>query len=193
MQHHLNNEEHSVGISLSDLSVWCYSCESYVIDHNVDKFLNQIHIDKFGTTRNEQSKKRKEIIEIDSDSEQEDDEEVEEIEAPIDFCQGFVLPTEEEKVQALGERKNKIPPEYVAHASLFGPIPKPTHQDDWLAQFVEKQQSFTRWFNRRPNIIDEKRNIIYLVGMGEFVNNGVDLMEHIRDYTAAYYYRTFCR
>jgi hypothetical protein len=151
MQHFLNNEEHTCAISLSDLSVWCYACESYVVDDCTYDLINQIHIEKFGHGRNEtpipeksskKLRKRKRVIEV-----------ADEEENGIDFCHGLILPSAEEKITALGTFGGDLPAEYAAHESLFSPIPKPTHQDDWLAQYIEKPQSFDKWFKKRPNVI----------------------------------------
>jgi mono-ADP-ribosyltransferase sirtuin 6 len=48
MQHFLNNEDHSVYISMADLSCWCYKCEDYVVDNRVRSLVSEIHKDKFG-------------------------------------------------------------------------------------------------------------------------------------------------
>lgn len=43
------NEEHRMSLSFSDLSVWCYGCDSYVDNAALDKFKNLLHFEKFGT------------------------------------------------------------------------------------------------------------------------------------------------
>ncbi len=32
LNHHENNDTHNIGVSMADLSVWCYHCESYIVD-----------------------------------------------------------------------------------------------------------------------------------------------------------------
>ena len=42
------NMGHCLAVSLEDLSVWCYSCEAYVIHHNLKHILNSLEKLKFG-------------------------------------------------------------------------------------------------------------------------------------------------
>jgi mono-ADP-ribosyltransferase sirtuin 6 len=64
MQHFLNNEDHAVGISMADLSCWCYRCEDYVVDHCVDALVREIHKDKFDYYPGERVSNEGEPVEI---------------------------------------------------------------------------------------------------------------------------------
>lgn len=48
-QHHISSErEHTLTLSFSDLSVWCYKCEDYIDNPVLFKYQNLAHLDKFG-------------------------------------------------------------------------------------------------------------------------------------------------
>lgn len=47
--HHVVTErEHTLTLSFSDLSVWCYKCEDYIDNSALFKYQNLAHLDKFG-------------------------------------------------------------------------------------------------------------------------------------------------
>lgn len=47
LYHHLDTE-HPLTLSFSDLSVWCYKCESYIDNPMLYKYKNMAHVSKFG-------------------------------------------------------------------------------------------------------------------------------------------------
>ncbi|XP_055712134.1 histone deacetylase 6 isoform X2 [Phlebotomus papatasi] len=47
LYHHLDTE-HPLALSFSDLSVWCYKCESYIDNPMLYKYKNMAHVSKFG-------------------------------------------------------------------------------------------------------------------------------------------------
>ncbi|KAH8420333.1 hypothetical protein KR009_009253, partial [Drosophila setifemur] len=47
MQMHCLESGHPLAMSLSDLSVWCYACSSYIDHPRLHAFLNAAHLDKF--------------------------------------------------------------------------------------------------------------------------------------------------
>lgn len=48
MLKHYEVTNHSLVLSLADLSVWCSSCESYVDHPSLYPFKNSAHLAKFG-------------------------------------------------------------------------------------------------------------------------------------------------
>eukprot|EP01113_Clastostelium_recurvatum_P007668 TRINITY_DN1357_c1_g1_i2.p1 TRINITY_DN1357_c1_g1~~TRINITY_DN1357_c1_g1_i2.p1 ORF type:complete len:165 (-),score=9.59 TRINITY_DN1357_c1_g1_i2:46-540(-) len=47
-EHNEANRSHHIGISFSDLSVWCYTCDSYIKDGRLSPLLRAMHLAKFG-------------------------------------------------------------------------------------------------------------------------------------------------
>lgn len=108
------------------------------------------------------------------------------------FASGFKLPTDEEKIKAVGISDVKAPEYSTANDVdgfvFFKQIPQPTSIDDWLAQYVAKGQSYQSYLNTNGWLDTEKvhginnkfvstgRNIcdkypggkIYLVPIGTF-------------------------
>lgn len=41
------NKNHSLALSFSDLSVWCYKCEAYIDNPILHKYKNLAHLNKF--------------------------------------------------------------------------------------------------------------------------------------------------
>lgn len=48
MMLHSMDKDHPLVLSFSDLSVWCYPCESYIDNPKLYNHKNKAHIDKFG-------------------------------------------------------------------------------------------------------------------------------------------------
>eukprot|EP01126_Amoeba_proteus_P056957 TRINITY_DN7218_c0_g2_i11.p1 TRINITY_DN7218_c0_g2~~TRINITY_DN7218_c0_g2_i11.p1 ORF type:complete len:422 (-),score=72.86 TRINITY_DN7218_c0_g2_i11:179-1444(-) len=49
MSEHNQKEGHTIAVSFSDLSVWCYSCDDYIVDPFISRTaLNSLHVLKFG-------------------------------------------------------------------------------------------------------------------------------------------------
>ncbi|RUS81609.1 hypothetical protein EGW08_010622 [Elysia chlorotica] len=73
----------------------------------------------------------------------------------IPYARGFHPPSQQVKFQAIGFEKNSVPQEYKDDGDSFLPLPCPTSEDDWLAQYVEEGQSYkdylqeNPWFSRR--------------------------------------------
>ncbi|VDK57120.1 unnamed protein product [Anisakis simplex] len=47
---HCNRSGHSMALSLTDISVWCYNCESYVHNELLIPAKNEVHRSKFGVS-----------------------------------------------------------------------------------------------------------------------------------------------
>lgn len=45
---HYAQTDHSLTLSFSDLSVWCYKCDAYIDNPILFKYKNLAHINKFG-------------------------------------------------------------------------------------------------------------------------------------------------
>lgn len=48
MKSHCDETGHCLAISFSDLSCWCYSCDSYIVSPAIRDFLNILYLGKFG-------------------------------------------------------------------------------------------------------------------------------------------------
>eukprot|EP00002_Diphylleia_rotans_P021389 TRINITY_DN4163_c0_g1_i5.p1 TRINITY_DN4163_c0_g1~~TRINITY_DN4163_c0_g1_i5.p1 ORF type:complete len:274 (+),score=59.73 TRINITY_DN4163_c0_g1_i5:80-901(+) len=48
MSQHYQETKHPIVISFSDLSVWCYECDSYIASKNIRPILLKLHDSKFG-------------------------------------------------------------------------------------------------------------------------------------------------
>ncbi|GFR77509.1 archaemetzincin-2-like [Elysia marginata] len=121
---------------------------------------------------------------------------------PIPYAKGFHPPSQQVKSRAIGFGTNSIPQEYKDDGSSFPPIPHPTNQDDWLAQYVEEGQSYkdylseNPWFSRRKHkfmlqkfvpsgsTISEKypEGKIYIAKVGAFASDICfdDLIDYIK-------------
>ncbi|CAC5404935.1 amzA [Mytilus coruscus] len=68
----------------------------------------------------------------------------------IPYASGYVPPTNEEQIKAVGY-DCFVPPEYNCQPdkdfNFFKPIPTPTSIDDWLAQYVDPGQSFADYLS----------------------------------------------
>ena len=40
--------DHSIVLSMADLSFWCYDCSAYIINPSLEKIHRQVYYDKFG-------------------------------------------------------------------------------------------------------------------------------------------------
>lgn len=62
----------------------------------------------------------------------------------VNFKKGFRVPNRSDQLRAIGfsQNESRIPIEYFPHDELFLPLPKPTHLDDWLAQYKEEGQTY---------------------------------------------------
>lgn len=47
MSFHQTESDHPLTLSFTDLSVWCYKCESYIENPTLHKFKNLVHLSKF--------------------------------------------------------------------------------------------------------------------------------------------------
>jgi len=48
LQHYQNNSKHCIGISFSDLSTWCFECDSYIKSDVLYPLLKLVSVSKFG-------------------------------------------------------------------------------------------------------------------------------------------------
>ncbi|KAL6059002.1 AmzA [Balamuthia mandrillaris] len=49
----------------------------------------------------------------------------------------------------------------------FEPIPIPSHEDDWLHQYVEPRQSFSKWYRSKArNLLTDRQNKLYFLPLG---------------------------
>jgi NAD-dependent SIR2 family protein deacetylase len=53
MAKHNQETQHDLAISLSDLNIWCYSCDSYVLTYHLQSMYKTFHLAKFGTVPGE--------------------------------------------------------------------------------------------------------------------------------------------
>ncbi|CAG8792293.1 5366_t:CDS:2, partial [Racocetra persica] len=49
MKEHNEQTDHKLTISFSDISIWCYACDDYVINPILDPIKSSVHFAKFGT------------------------------------------------------------------------------------------------------------------------------------------------
>jgi archaemetzincin len=101
---------------------------------------------------------------------------------------GFQTPGEKQSRQAIGSTEG-LPP--VVQRALdpgdsFEPVPAPGPQD-WLAVHPEPGQSFDQFVQSRPNRPDKKRNVIYLLPLGEFPHGQAPPVDALREYAAAFF------
>jgi len=105
----------------------------------------------------------------------------------IGFPDPSLMPTDQEKLEAIGFDLDHIPIEYQPDDRFFRPIPEPNHVDDWLAQYDPYIQSFNEW-NRK--YLNRKRNnvktTIYLLPIGAFEENTPSLRA-LLEYCEAFY------
>ncbi|KAI7886399.1 uncharacterized protein EV154DRAFT_485149 [Mucor mucedo] len=48
MKKHVDETDHCVCISFSDLSVWCYQCDNYILDESLHAIKHKLYVLKFG-------------------------------------------------------------------------------------------------------------------------------------------------
>jgi archaemetzincin len=100
----------------------------------------------------------------------------------------FDRPAEQERLRALGN----LYEEPAALRSLlrpddnFFPITLPGPKD-WLAQHIERGQTFDEYRNAPVNVPDQERRIIYLMPIGEFDEERSPPLEELRAYAAAFF------
>jgi len=111
----------------------------------------------------------------------------------IPFVKGFKLATRMEQIKGVldrGQTEEDIPIELQALEGLFHPIPQPTHELDWLAQFKEERQSYKEWltlFNDLSATRDRANPIVYLRAVGKFEECASFSVERLKEYTEVYY------
>lgn len=45
---HYKESRHCIALSLSDLSVWCYDCDAYILHPDLEKIIAMAHLNKHG-------------------------------------------------------------------------------------------------------------------------------------------------
>ncbi|MGJ8657871.1 MAG: archaemetzincin [Akkermansiaceae bacterium] len=59
---------------------------------------------------------------------------------------------------------------------------------DWLAQHAEPGQSFMGYINSFPNLPNDRRDVIYILPVGEFPEESAPDLQMLLEYTKAYYH-----
>ena len=81
--------------------------------------------------------------------------------------------TDQDRKNAVGDLKQLSAKDKVVFSDEgggdFAPKSKPG-ASDWLAQHPEPGQTFQAYLSERPNLPNEKRNVIYILPIGEFDN-----------------------
>lgn len=116
--------------------------------------------------------------------------------AQVPFVRGFRPPSEKQRLAALlarGERSEAdVPPAFrPGPARFFPPLARPSHENDWLAQYKEEGQSF-RDFCRWSPFTDEgggssvsaAAHAVVLLPVGEFRRLDVSALA---EYTGAFF------
>ena len=74
----------------------------------------------------------------------------------LPYARGFKAPDNAARLRALGFGKGNIPPPFDSNTpakdgfKFFEPIPRPTSEDDWLAQYCEEGQTFQQYLRECP-------------------------------------------
>ncbi len=80
----------------------------------------------------------------------------------IPFAHGFQLRTESEQVAAVGQNLDEEERRWLSSPFTdFGPIPRPTSVDDWLAQYRETGQDYTKFVRQNPWVMGRRRRVTY--------------------------------
>eukprot|EP01103_Thecamoeba_quadrilineata_P000455 TRINITY_DN10394_c0_g1_i1.p1 TRINITY_DN10394_c0_g1~~TRINITY_DN10394_c0_g1_i1.p1 ORF type:complete len:376 (+),score=56.39 TRINITY_DN10394_c0_g1_i1:93-1130(+) len=92
------------------------------------------------------------------------------------------------KLRAIGF-KDDIPTEYRPDPKFFKPIPVPTHEDDWLAQYAPDKQNFLSWkkFASRRRFLSSSNRKLYLQPLGKFASDSAPSLSALQEYCAAFY------
>jgi archaemetzincin len=100
----------------------------------------------------------------------------------------FDRPSEHDRIRAIGNRYEL--PEAVRPLfdpdDDFRPVPLPG-PNDWLTLHTETGQTFEEYLESRANRPDATRRIIYLMPIGDFLEETSPPMEVMRDYAAAFF------
>jgi hypothetical protein len=114
----------------------------------------------------------------------------------IGFKRGQKTYSREEGLKAVLAKSNSktesIPSELRPYQEFFDLLPKPVHRDDWLAQYVETEQSFARWFRefgqRAEQLKDKKIYLRMMYVSGEDTRKQEDeMLEKIKEFVSIYY------
>lgn len=99
--------------------------------------------------------------------------------------------TAKDRKIAIGDLKKLSAREKVAFTDAgdgdFAAKTKPK-ASDWLAQHAEPGQTFLTYLNSSPNLPDKKRNVIYIMPIGDFPEKLAPDLEVLLEYTKAYYH-----
>jgi len=101
----------------------------------------------------------------------------------------FKPPTADERLRAIGPTHEL--PETLKKAldpgNDFEPIPVPGPHD-WLANHPESGQTFDKFVKSKPNRPDKNRHKIYLLPLGEFLEDRSPRVARLKEYAAAYFF-----
>ena len=120
------------------------------------------------------------------------------------YAKGFRAPNKAQRKKAIGEDVGR---EYQPGEEFFSPIPKPSSENDWLAQYKEEGQSFANFMEQTPFF--GKRKIrgmkgdffakesflpqrypgksVCILPIGEFPINKSPQLAHLKDYAEAFF------
>ena len=124
----------------------------------------------------------------------------------LPFAKGFKLPSKSQCSKAVGSVPKELCKVFNADQS-FSPVPRPTDENDWLAQYNEEGQSFQDfmtqcpWLGRRkfrgvdgPFVSDAEHlserypgKSISIVPIGEFPPNQAPKLEQLKEYAEAFF------
>ncbi|CAL1528728.1 unnamed protein product [Lymnaea stagnalis] len=127
----------------------------------------------------------------------------------VPYVKGYHPPSSEEQIKAIGFKTKNLPVEYsdmsIDSLKFFSPIPQPTTEDDWLAQYLEEGQSFREyllenpWFSKRKGKFMRQKfeaegkticerypdGKIYIAKFGSFKSSDInfdDLIDYVKKF-----------
>lgn len=127
----------------------------------------------------------------------------------VPYARGFKPPTAKQKSRAVSSRVHEdVEKAFQAGEASFSPIPQPSSVDDWLAQYNEEGQSYSKflgecpWLSKRKvkycritfesagDTLAEKypEGKIYLLPLGEFSEaDHAPEFSHLADYATIFF------
>ena len=104
---------------------------------------------------------------------------------PIRFVRGFRVPNQEDIDQALGDH----PPFSEQFKTSFHPVPNPTNDLDWLANYKEQGQTYPAFLDDCPFLDDDdsEKKIIYLTLLDHDDRLSLLNIDRLIDYTQRFF------